>query len=418
MNESILLPETLKSLRVLVIDDNEFMLDFVEDLLDELGINSISRARDGSEALAVIDEAVELPQLLICDLNMPGMDGIEFFRHLSSCSFDGGVIICSGKDRNLLNSVERLLKAHDLNFLGTLYKPIMHTDLLTALLRFVDKVPKPSGYKLMKMLSPEDISDALEAGYVDVFFQPKVSMEDHRVVGAECLVRLRHPQWGLVSPASFITVAEESGLIDSLTIEVFSQAMGYLGEWTRQGHEMKLSVNISMDNLNRLELPEEFANIAQQAGVEIGQVTLEITESRLMSNLATSLEIITRLRLKGFGLSINDFGTGYSNIENLKNLPFTELKVDRSFIFGATDDPAAKSILELSVQIAKALKISSVAEGAESQEDWNIVADAGCDEVQGYFIAKPMPAREFIAWKIEWERQNSDLFFSDRRVEG
>ena len=405
MAEPILLPETLKSLRVLLVDDDEFVLDFVEDMLSELGIDRLTRALDGNEALALIDSTAELPQLLICDLNMPGMDGIEFFRHLAERCFEGGVILSSGSDMNLLKSVELLLKAHGLHFLGALQKPIEQAALLAVLMRFANAEPKYYGYSSMQMLSPEEIRAGLETGCVEGFFQPKVAIADRRVVGAEFLARWRHPERGLIPPVAFITVAEEYGLIDSLTMEVFRQAMGRLGEWTRQGHDLKVSVNVSMDNLDRLDLPEEFANIARQAGVETGRVMLEMTESRLMHNLATCLEIITRLRLKGFGLSVDDFGTGYSSMEKLKLLPFTELKVDRAFVFGAAGDASAHRILELSVQIGKALGMRIVAEGAETWEDWDLAAAAGCDEVQGYVIAKPMPAQEFIAWKIDWERQ-------------
>ena len=137
-----------------------------------------------------------------------------------------------------------------------------------------------------------------------------------------------------------------------------------------------------------------------------GRVILEMTESRLMSNIATSLEIVTRLRLKGFGLSIDDFGTGYSSMEKVKQLPFTELKVDRTFVCGAARDSVARAILESSVQMGHALGMSVIAEGAETQEDWDLLATVGCDEVQGYFVAMPMPAEEFIAWKTRWEENN------------
>jgi EAL domain-containing protein (putative c-di-GMP-specific phosphodiesterase class I) len=210
----------------------------------------------------------------------------------------------------------------------------------------------------------------------------------------------------LIQPAAFISVAEEHGLIDDLTMAVFHKAMGHLKEWTRLGHDLKVSVNVSMDNLDRLDLPEVFADIVRQAGVETGRVILEMTESRLMSNIVTSLEIITRLRLKGFDLSIDDFGTGYSSMEKLKQLPFTELKVDRSFVCGATRDSVARAILESSVQMGHALGMSVVAEGAETQEDWDLLFAIGCDEVQGYFVARPMPAEDFIAWKTRWEAAN------------
>ena len=404
-NISALLSDKLEFLRVLLVDDDEFVLDFVEDMLHGLGVKSVSRSLDGNAALAAVDGAIRPLQLLICDLNMPGMDGIEFLRHLADRGFEGGVILSSGSDKRVIKTVESLVQAHKLRFLGTLQKPVEEAALLTALINFTGLEPK-ANYGPIQELSPEEIRAGLDAGQMETFFQPKVTVADRRVVGAECLVRWRHPERGLIQPAAFISVAEEHGLIDDLTRAVFHKAMGHLKEWTRLGHDLKVSVNVSMDNLDRLDLPEVFADIVRQAGVETGRVILEMTESRLMSNIVTSLEIITRLRLKGFDLSIDDFGTGYSSMEKLKQLPFTELKVDRSFVCGATRDSVSRAILESSVQMGHALGMSVVAEGAETQEDWDQLVAVGCDEVQGYFVARPMPAEDFIAWKTRWEAAN------------
>lgn len=405
MSDSMSMPQSIAALRLLLVDDDEFVLDLVNDMLRDLGVADISRALEGSRALAIMDEAAELPQLLICDLNMPGMDGIEFFRHLARRQFKGAVVLSSGSDKRMLKTVEKLLQAHQLRFLGTLQKPIRKEALFAMLMRSLDAAPERSSADAMEMLTPEEMRAGIEAGCVETYFQPKVSVIDRRVLGAECLVRWRHPRRGLVPPATFISVAEQHGLIDSLTMAVYRQAMAHLATWTRQGHALKVSVNVSMDNLNRLDLPEEFAAISHQAGVDPSQVMLEMTESRLMTNLANCLDVITRFRLKGFGLSVDDFGTGYSSMEKLKLLPFTELKVDRAFVFAAADDEASRSILELSVQIGRALGMRIVAEGAETQADWDMVAAAGCDEVQGYVVAKPMPAQELIAWKTRWESQ-------------
>jgi len=399
------LPESVKALRIMMVDDDEFMLSFVEEILQDLGVTHLTRAVDGHTALASIDGAVELQQLLICDLNMPGMDGIEFFRHLAGRRYEGGVILSSSSDRNLLKSVELLLEAHGLMFLGTLQKPATKEYLVSLLLRFIEIAPKHDAPQLIKTMSPKEIRECLDAGQMEVFFQPKVRLYDKRVMGAESLVRCHHPTRGLLLPAAFISVAEDSGLIDSLTMLVFRESMRQAALWKRAGHVLKISVNVSMDNLDRLTLPEEFAEIAEQAGVDVGQVTLEMTESHLVKNMATSLEIITRLRLKGFSLSIDDFGTGYSSMEKLNQLPFTELKVDRAFVFGAARDASARAILELSVKTGKTLGMLLVAEGVETEEDWYLVDAVGCDEVQGFFVAKAMPAQEFLRWKERWDEQ-------------
>lgn len=403
MTEKIVLPATIKSLRILLVDDDVFMLKLLQDILENLGFSDITFAFEGREALTIIDSASQPIQLLICDLNMPGMDGIEFFRHLAARRFNGWMIVSSGSDTRLLKTVGNLLLAHHLRFVDILTKPIQESHLISLLMKVAENVPhNHNGYNV-EMLSADEVRNGLLFGHVETFFQPQISVTDGQITGAECLARWRHPTKGLIPPIAFISVAEEHGLIDELTMAIFRKAMKHHGEWTRQGHDLKISVNVSMDNLYRLDLPEQFADITRQEGVDIGNVMLEMTESRLMNNLTTSLEIISRLRLKGFGLSIDDFGTGYSSMEKLNQLPFTELKIDRAFVFGATGDAAAHAILDLCVHMGLALDMRIVAEGAETQEDWDLVTASGCHEMQGYVIAKPMPADEFIDWKNRWD---------------
>jgi EAL domain-containing protein (putative c-di-GMP-specific phosphodiesterase class I)/ActR/RegA family two-component response regulator len=408
MTVTVILPESLKSQRVLLVDDDDFMLDLIEETLRQLGIENLSRATSGTEALAQIDALSEPLQLIICDLNMPEMDGIELVRHLSSRNYDGGVILLSGSDARLLDTVGNLLREHKLNFLGALEKPLDVAALVAVMMKPIDAALKGGGaYAEMEMLTPDEIRAGLKTGCVETFFQPKVAVAGRHVLGAECLLRWRHPERGLVSPLAVIPVAEEHDLIDELTLAVFAKAMWHLGEWTRQGHALTVSVNISVDNLKRLDLPDVLADIARKAGVDPSQVVLEITESRLMSKLSTSLEIITRMRLMGFGLSIDDFGTGYSNMEILKQMPFSELKVDRAFVCGATSDPVARAIFESSVNLGHALNMQVVAEGVETQADWDLVATVGCDQLQGYDVAKPMPAGKLINWKTGWEKRSA-----------
>ncbi len=397
--------DKLGSLRVLLVDDDEFALDFLEDMLRTLGVKSVNRSLEGHAALEIIDNAISSPQLVICDLSMPGMDGIEFLRHLARRGFEGGVILSSGKDKRVIKTVESLVHAHRLRFLGTLHKPVEKEALLVALMDLIGSAPS-NGYGQIQELTPEEIRAGLETDQLETFFQPRVRLADRSVAGAECLVRWRHPERGLLQSIAFIPVAEEYGLINDLTMVMFGKAMAHLAEWTRMGHDLNLSVNISMNSLNRLDLPEVLADFVRQAGLKTNQVILEMTESRLMSDIPTSLEVITRLRLKGFGVSIDNFGTGYSSMEKLKQLPFTEIKMDRTFVCSATTDDVARAILESSLKMGHALGMIVVAEGAETKQDWALLAAIGCDEVQGYFVARPMPPEEFIPWKTRWEAAN------------
>jgi EAL domain-containing protein (putative c-di-GMP-specific phosphodiesterase class I)/CheY-like chemotaxis protein len=224
-----------------------------------------------------------------------------------------------------------------------------------------------------------------------------------RVPDIECLARWQHAQRGLLPPAAFIEIAEKNGLIDELTLVVLRKAAAQLRNWQQEGLQIRLAVNVSMNSLRKLDLPEIFESIVHAEGVQPDSFVLEITESRLISDLTLTLDVLTRLRLKGFDLAIDDFGTGYSTLENLRKLPFSELKLDRSFVSGITNDKTKRAILESSVRLGKALNLNLVAEGVETREEWDLICAMGCHEVQGYFVTQPMQVEAVSQWIMDWE---------------
>ena len=390
-------------LHVLVLEDDASHIEIASTTLRKLGVTRIMSCMDGNQALTMI--RTYNPDLLLCDLHLHGMDGITFLRLVAEHGYSGSVILLSAVDHNLLKAAESLVKAYGLNLLSAIKKPLLPDTLQLALAHQRHSKPERVQYKKEAMLTLAELQQGIADECIEVFYQPKVSVFNKQVVGAECLARWRHHERGIIGPGSFVPVMEAHGMIDVLTHEILKKGSQQLGEWLKEGHDFKLSVNVSMDDLDQLDLPEEFERIVCHAGVQPQQITLELTESRLMENLTVSLEILTRLRLKGFGLSIDDFGTGFSTMENLKQLPVTELKVDRAFVNGATKDEAARAILGSSIQLGKIFRLNLVAEGVEKQQDWDLIASSGCDEVQGYFIAKPMAAKEFIEWKLAWDLQ-------------
>lgn len=390
----------IKLLRVLLVDDDEFLLEFVSDMLYQLGAAEVHCESNARLALVTIE--TRKPDILMCDLSMPCMDGIEFLRHVAERDYGGGVILLSGMDAGVRKAAENLSRAHGLNLLCSIEKPVAADALAAAINKYERSVPR-RGAKRLDMLSYEELKEGMASDWVEVYYQPKVSAHGRHVLAVECLARWNHPERGIVSPDAFIPAIEQHGLIDEFTLLMLRKSAMQLGQWLREGHDLKISVNVSMDNLNRLDLPEVFDSIVQEAGVKATSVVLEMTETRLMNNFMVSLDILTRFRLKGFGLSIDDFGTGYSTLDNLRQVPFTELKLDRSFVNGAALDGSALAILEYNVHLGKMLHLNLVAEGVETQQDWDLVAMLGCHEVQGYFAARPLPAAEFIQWKKQWE---------------
>ena len=250
---------------------------------------------------------------------------------------------------------------------------------------------------------------AITGGELVNHYQPKVELATGALVGVEALVRWQHPQAGLVFPDQFIAMAEAHDLIDELTHAVLSAALRQEHLWQDAGLDIQVAVNISMDNLAALEFPDLVSQWAHEAGVDLSNVVLEVTESRLMKDVRAPLDILTRLRLKRVGLSIDDFGTGHSSLAQLRDIPFDELKLDRSFISGAAEDSALRAIVEATLAMARQLGMRSVAEGLETRADWDFLRALGCDVAQGYFIARPMPGSDVRGWRSGWEQRRSEL---------
>lgn len=394
-----------QALSFLVVDDDDLMRRQVELVLNQLGIEQVTLLADGQSALHKIIQE-ETYDVLILDLNMPSIDGIEVIRHLAEAEYDGAIALFSGEDARILKAAESLANAHNLYVLGSLSKPVT-ADAIESLLNQFKPRDDITRRGSIEKVSPGELADAIARRQIQPFYQPKVRATDKSIASVEVLARWIGDDGGMIPPIAFIPVAEEHDLIDDLTIIVVEHAFEQLGKWRAQGYEFSLGVNISADSLDNVDFPEKLGDIATRNSVPCSSIVLEITESRLMQNLTTSLDVLTRLRLKGFGLSIDDFGTGYSSMDQLKTIPFTELKIDRSFVHGIIDDPAAFAILESSADLAKKLNLTIVAEGVEDQADWDVVVKVGCDLIQGYFIAKPMSGGEFERWVLDWERGNT-----------
>lgn len=385
----------LSALRVLVVDDNRFIVGLIQRYLEKLGIAAPLQAHDGSSALEHVD-ASQI-DLVLCDLSMPGMDGIEFLRHLAARETPPAVILLSGHDSGILATAVRLGRAHGLRVLGSITKPFTLPPL-KAMLSLAAASAEGLSRTIFQPLTPDAIRAGLAEDAVELAFQPQVSVRDHRMAGVEAFLRWREPGGLLMSPAAVIPVAEQSGLIGDLTEVVMIKALAQQRLWQAAGHRFQIAINVSMQVLDRYDFPEFVIATAESAGVDPATVVLEVTESQLMADIVKPLEVLSRLRLKGVGLAMDDYGTGASTMQQLKRIPFTELKIDREFVAGAPDDPAARAMLASSISLAKDLGLATVAEGVETESEWQLVADGGVDVVQGYFIARPMSATEMEGW--------------------
>jgi EAL domain-containing protein (putative c-di-GMP-specific phosphodiesterase class I) len=250
---------------------------------------------------------------------------------------------------------------------------------------------------------------AIAGGELVVHYQPKVALDSGRVLGVEALVRWQLPGGALLGPDHFIDLAEEHGLIGPLTDDVLARALAQLRRWSDAGLSLHVAVNVSMLSLIDQDFPDRVLKALQVAGVSAAHLVLEITESRLMQQPVRTLDVVTRLRLKRVGVSIDDFGTGHSSLAQLHDLPFEELKLDRRFVTGAHAGLSQQAIIVPTLEMAHQLAVRTVAEGVETLEDWRWLQACGCDAAQGWFIGRPMVAERMLGWLAEWEARRTAL---------
>lgn len=393
-------------IRILVLDDEPFMLKLMGRLLLNLGFTHVSCYDNGHDALASLDSPFGPPELILLDLNMPEMDGVRFVRHLVERRYTGSLILISGEDERMLQAAEQLVRAHEIVVLGYLQKPVKPAALSALLAKRVRPARVHTG-AARKVYSVDALRAAIANGDLVNHYQPKVEVATGKCVGVETLVRWHHPEDGLVFPDQFIGVAEENGLIAELTQVVLADALAQAKVWQDAGLVLRVAVNVSMVSLTSLDFPDYVVGLVEQAGVSPQNVVLEVTESRIMQDVRAPLEILTRLRLKRFWLSIDDFGTGHSSLVQLRDLPFNELKIDQSFVHRASTDQVSRAIYDASLGLAKQLGIEAVAEGVEDLADWDLLRSTGCDLAQGYFIARPMPAADLPLWIEAWKERIS-----------
>lgn len=386
---------------ILVVEDHAFQRKALLHQLSGLGYSRLLEAADGEQALAICDS--QPVDILFCDLRMPGMDGMALLRRLSLSGFHGGIILSSALEEDVVGAVLRMSSAYGLQVLGRLEKPASQARIRQMIESWRPHTIRGKEVGARQEIDLDDLRRALEYGELLPWYQPKVSFSSGEWVGLEALARWLHPEQGLIMPSRFIPLAEHSGLIDELTEQIIRATLkdGHL--WQETGISLNLSMNLSTTSLIEGDLCAILIDQCQRWSINPELITLEVTESAFVKDLGQSLEVLTRLRMHGFGLSIDDFGTGYSSMQQLALLPFTELKLDRSFVDGCYRDPSRLAIIESSIELARKLGLKSVAEGVEDIETWQQLASLGCDVCQGFFSGRPMPREKLQEWHREWQ---------------
>lgn len=385
----------------MVVEDQYVPRQVAVALLRDLGVAEVLQAENGRDALDQIRCTVAPLDVIICDLDMPQMDGVQFIRNVGAATAGTSIVLASGVEHAVLTSVEAMARSQGLDVLGVLEKPVTSKKLGDVLARFRAGAAR-AVRRMAPPIDPVELRDAIAARQIKPHFQPMVRIADARVVGLEALARWAHPERGTLGPDAFISIAERCGMIDDLTWLMLEAAIAEAALWHRAAHQWRVSVNLSLPFLESEDVADRIAGRAERYAVPPQEVVLEVTERLATTQIAPVLANIARLRMKGFRIAIDDYGTGYSSLQQLARMPFTELKVDRTFVGGSPERPNLQAILSSSMQLARRLNLVSVAEGVETGREWQLLEETGCDIAQGYLIARPMPAEAVQPWAGGW----------------
>ncbi|AWM03548.1 EAL domain-containing response regulator [Bradyrhizobium amphicarpaeae] len=385
--------------RLLVVDDDLVQRVLIGKIGAKLGYETVVASSYEAATELLARDAFEVMAL---DLSLGERDGVELLRFVAEAGLRTmSIVIISGCDDRVMKATRRVANGLKLSVGGCLTKPLDLNRLRSALELPQRAPPAATSASPQLGITPERISRGLADGEFFVEFQPKVALQTGRVVGAEALARWRTAEFGSVSPMVFIPIAEAAGLMRELTDCILSSAMSQGRKLIERNPGFTIAVNISGSLMSDLALPDRIEEILRRESISPSSLMVEITETSAMADVDRANDILVRLRIKKIGTAIDDFGTGYSSLAALVRLPFSELKIDQSFIKGCESDDDMMKIVEASVALAKAFNMKVVAEGVESPEALEIIRRIGCDVAQGFLFAPSLRRSRAERWISE-----------------
>lgn len=380
-----------------VVDDEPGICHFVKMALRDFGFVTESFATAGS---ALEEVARKNPSLIFLDVSLDGSDAIDVIRGLGKLGYAGHVQLISGRNEALLNDINHIGQQHSLRMLPALAKPFDVNAVRNVIRRL-----SVSGEATHK--EPVGLQEALRQNWIEFWYQPKINLKNNEIVGAEALARLRHPTLGCLPPSAFLPGADEQSLFD-LTERALHTALRDAWDLAVSGYNLQLSVNIPASALTPKSLPKIVRDHCKDRDVWPGQwpgFMLEVTEDQVIGDLTMAFEVATQLRIYGVKMSIDDFGTAYSSLARLKELPFAELKIDRGFVLNCSTDKENAALCRSVIEIGHKFGCLVCAEGIENAADLTALQQMGCDLGQGFLFARPMPKEQFLSVLQEQSRK-------------
>ena len=389
--------------RLLVVDDEPGIVDYVTAVASKVGY-AAAGAASGAEFLRLFESF--RPSMILLDLQLPDMDGVELLRSLVARGCQSNIVLMSGSDERVLATAHELGASQGLVMSGMLTKPILPVDLQTKLM---------AAHHQDHELNAKELKRGLTAGEFVPYYQPKASLAQNgwAITGVEALARWQHPHLGLVMPDEFISLAERSGLIADLTDVILVSALRQLRSWQDEGLRLTCAVNLPPSLVTDLAFPDRVSAQLAKHGIDGSKLVLEITETATMQNPTTTMDILTRLRVKRIGLSLDDFGTGYSSLTQLYQMPFNEMKIDKTLVMNVPHSREANTMVGSLIELGHNLGLKICAEGVENRAALDMLAIMGCDSCQGYFISRPVAASDIPSLVGHWNRESPAAVFTN-----
>ncbi|MBW3695079.1 EAL domain-containing protein [Vibrio sp. T187] len=392
----------MKQKQIVVIDDSPAILMVMQSMLQELGYTNIVTSSNPSQALSHIKQHPEKYSAVFTDLNMPEIDGMEVIKQLGEMNYPGGVCIISDMDHRVIGLAANIARQHRVHLIGNLAKPIDLKGLEKSLSKL---------HQLNLRRSPDDATltydellCCINNHYITPYYQPKVDLQTQEIKGVEVLARICRPgETNAILPGRFIDMAHQHLVLDEITNQIIHQVMEDMPTLTTIfGKDIHVGLNLSPSQLMDSKHSEYLHQLVTERNIPHHQLVIEITEEYAVKT-TEQLESLNRFRLRGFGLSLDDFGVGFTNLQQLKHLPFTELKIDRSLILGIQNDTFNQVVVDSLVKIADNLDFLLIAEGMESIEELNYLEQHYQHMlVQGFLICPPKPLESLVHWYKSW----------------
>jgi len=389
-------------LHFLVAEADQAQRKAMVDMLSQLGAVQITEMPDGVAALRCLQDGfTPAVDVAVIDLGLPGMDGLELLRALGTGNSRVKFIVTGNESSSIMFSVETLALAYGIDLLGTVNKPVSVARLQPLLAHYAPP-PGPNAPARGPVFTFAEVGIGLQQRQFEPFFQPKIELETGQVKGLEAFARWRHPDHGVLGPQAFIDALEQNNRVDFLDWTMIERSVHACRVLQDRGIPMPVSINLAPQTLAHPAFMQQIKACVERHRVLPDYITFEMPESSVLTTDPSFLERLIRLRMLGYGLAIDDYGTGRSNLQLLARIPFTELKIDRSFVDGASKKRPLSTVLSTCLNLARSLDRMSVAVGVETKEDWDFLQGLGCTYAQGWHIAPPMDIASFPGWLDDW----------------